>query len=189
MILKQLSLAGVIGGALAFLPTPAAALPLPPKPFNLTTPVAADPVPKTVDEKIADLDKKVTDLIELVKGKRDAQGFPIPTDPGVVSEVKKLKNEIDDLKKQIEKMKESTSLKPTIPDPMAGKGTVRIENDYPVEITLVVNSSSYRVPANTKLDVTVPAGDFTYQLLNSGSNLAPVKSPIKEKEVVRLRIK
>lgn len=189
MMLKQLSLAGVIGGALAFLPAPAAALPVPPKTLNLTVPVVADPAPKTVDEKLADLDKKVTDLIEIVKGKRDAQGFPIPTDPGLASEVKKLKNEIDDLRKQLDDMKKSTSLKPAVPDAMAGKGTVRIENDYPVEISIVVNSNSYRVAANTKLDVTVPAGEFSYQLLNSGTNLAPVKSPIKEKEVVRLRIK
>lgn len=189
MILKQLSLAGVVGGALALLPAPADALPIPPKSIKLTTPVVADPPTKTTDEKLADLDKKVSDLIEIVKGKRDAQGFPIPTDPGLASEVKKLKNEIDDLRKQLEEAKKSTSLKPIVPDPMAGKGTVRIENDYPVEISIVVNSNSYRVAANTKLDVTVSAGEFSYQLLNSGTNLAPVKSPIKEKEVVRLRIK
>ena len=41
--------------------------------------------------------------------------------------------------------------------------------------------------AGTKLDVEVPAGDFTYHLLQSGA--APTKSAIKDKETVTLRIK
>lgn len=200
MTLKQATMASVIGSALALLPAaPAAALPLPPKPMTpaLTVPALADPPAKTTEEKLADAQKEIKRLTELLEGRKDLDGKPSPIDVGAVEEIKRLKDRIflldgkmAALERQLEDMKKSTtSLKPTPADPMAGKGIVRIENDYAVEISIVVNSTSYRVPANTKLDVTVPVGDFTYQLLNSGTNLAPVKSPIKEKEVVRLRIK
>jgi hypothetical protein len=66
---------------------------------------------------------------------------------------------------------------------------VKIINEYPVEIAMVINgaSPSYRVAPGTTLDVEVPAGDFTYQLLQSGA--PATKSTIKDKETVKLRIK
>lgn len=141
--------------------------------------------------------KEIKRLAELLDGRKDADGKASPVDVGAVEEIKRLKDDVFRLKEKVlslqsqldELKKSTTSLKPAPVDPMAGKGTVRVENDYAIEITIVVNTMSYRVPANTKLDIPVPAGDFTYQLLNSGTGLAPVKSPIKEKEVVKLRIK
>ena len=183
MLFKQASLAAAIGTALALAPA---------------TPVLAADPPETVDKKLAETQKDIKRLIELLEGRKDADGTPSPVDVGAVKDIKKLKddvfalkNRVAELETELDKLKKSTtSLKPPAqPDPMTGKGVVRIENEYPVEITIVVNSMSYRVPANTKLDVTVAVGDFSYQLLNSGANLAPTKSPIKEKEIVRLRIK
>jgi len=180
MTLKQSTMAAALGTALALFPT--------------QTAFAQN---KTTDEKLADAQKEIKRLGELLDGRKDTDGKPSPVDVGAVEELKRLKDDVFRLKEkvnslqtQLDEMKKSTSLKPTpAVDPMAGKGTVRIENDYPIEITIVLNTMSYRVPANTKLDVPVPVGDFTYQLLNSGTSLAPVKSPIKEKEVVKLRIK
>ena len=185
MTLKQLSMAAALGSALALAPS---------------SPVfAADPA-KTSDEKLADANKEIKRLAELLDGRKDTDGTPSPVDVGAVKQIAKLKDDVFALKQQVAALenqllalKNSTSLKPAAAqpaDPMAGKGVVRIENDYPVEITIAINNAiTYRVPANTKLDVTVAIGDFSYQLLNAGTNLAPVKSTIKEKEVVRLRIK
>ena len=113
------------------------------------------------------------------------------------AEVKRLRNEVASLKSQIEAMRGTTALRPgdrmgtAVPSgpitPGAGRGVVRIVNDYPVEVSIIVNDASFRVPAGKTRDVEVPAGEFTYQLLTAGA--APTKSPIKEKEVVTLRIK
>ena len=198
---KQATLATVIGGALAMV-SPAAALPL--KPFNAgipmralpAKPVAADPTTKSVEEKLADAQKEIKRLAELVDGRKDTDGKVSPVDVGAVEEVKRLKDKvflqgekITALELQLNALKLSTSLKPSIVDPMAGKGTVRVVNEYPVEITIVVNNTSYRVAPTTKLDIPVPAGDFSYQLLNSGIAATPVKSTIEEKKFVTLRIK
>jgi hypothetical protein len=56
-----------------------------------------------------------------------------------------------------------------------------------VQISIVVNGTSYRVAPSKTFDVDVPAGEFSYQLLESGA--ASTKSVIKEKETVTLRIK
>lgn len=195
MNMKQSAFAAVIGGAFLFAPaTPAEALTLPGGLLTPATPrntVAADPANKTTEERLKDIEQKLDTLTQILKGKRDSDGYPLSSDPGLVAEVKKLKDDLASLKKQLDDMQKSTSLRPSGngTDAMAGKGTVRVVNDYPVEITIVVNDNSHRVAPNTKLDITVPAGTFTYQLISAGTTLTPTRSTIKEKEIVTLRIK
>jgi hypothetical protein len=201
MTAKQTTLAALLGGALAVLPShPVAALPMPPRPLMAlavpTVPVAADPVKGTVDERLDKIEAQLRTITELLKGKKDSQGFPLSSDPGLVKDVKKLTDDLAQLKADIESGKKSTSLRPVAPAPApakntftTGKGIVRIQNEYPVEITIAINSVTYRVAPNTEQNVYVPVGDFTYQLLNSGANPTPVKGPIGIQEVVKLRIK
>src|SRR6185312_10160780 len=201
MTAKQTTMAALLGGALAVLPThPAAALPMPPRPLTAlavpTVPVAADPVKGSVEERLTSIEKQLALITELLQGRKDSQGFYIPSDPGLLKSVKDLGDDVKRLKPAIEGGKKSTSLRPVAPAPApakntftAGKGIVRIQNGYPVEITIAINSVTYRVAPNTQQDVFVPVGDFTYQLLNSGANPTPVKGPIGEQELVKLRIK
>jgi hypothetical protein len=209
MNVKQSAVAALVGGAIAFIPpAPAAALTLPSTgavvppapapigpvalPIPATSPVGADPVKKTTEERLDEIQRDLKRLTELLDGRRDETGTKLPSDPGVVEELKRLKDKIAALEKQLNDkttaLRPSTGGTPAV-DALAGKGTVRVVNDYPVEITIVVNERSHRIAPNTKLDIPVPVGDFSYQLLSAGSNLTPVKSVIKEKEVVTLRIK
>lgn len=143
---------------------------------------------EAANKKIEDLEKQVKKLTELLTGKRDDLGLPLPTDPGAVEEVKRLKDKIKALEDDIAKVKSQTALKPSIGTPETKPmGVVKIINEYPVEISIVVNDKSYRVAPSKVLDIEVPAGDFTYQLLQSGA--AATRSVIRDKETVRLRIK
>ncbi len=147
---------------------------------------------KQVDDanrKLTDIQSDIKQLTELLNGKKDEKGFPLPSDPGLVAEMKKLTDKLSELETELNKMKTQTALRPptATPDPKAGKGTVRVVNEYPVRISIVVNGTSYRVEPTKSLDIEVPAGEFTYQLLESGA--ASTKSVIKEKETVTLRIK
>jgi hypothetical protein len=187
MTSKQTAFAAVIGGVLALAPaTPVSATSLRMKP----TADAKDK--KTVDERLTEIEKRLETLTEAIKGRKDSDGTTLQSDPGLIVEVKKLRDEVYMLKGQIAAIQNSTSLRPAATgpaDPMAGKGTIRVINDYPVEITIVINEKSYRVGANTESKVTVPAGEFSYLLLSSGVAGAATKSSLKEKEVVTLRIK
>jgi predicted transcriptional regulator len=143
---------------------------------------------KKANEKIKTLEEQVAKLTELIKGKKDPQtGTILPSDPGAVAEIKQLKDTISKLEGEIKSLR-STSLKPSVGTPETKPtGTVKIINEYPVEISIVVNDKSYHVAPSKVLDVEVPAGEFTYQLLTAGA--PATKSPIKKGETVRLRIK
>jgi hypothetical protein len=145
------------------------------------------------NKKLADMQKDLQKLTELLSGKKDAQGFVIPSDPGVVAQLKTLKDNLATIAQDLEKLKAqtSTSLKPItitpVPETKIGRGTVRIVNEYPVQISMVVNGTSYQVQPSKAVDVDVTAGEFSYQLLQSGA--AVTHRPIKDKETVTLHVK
>jgi hypothetical protein len=188
MKLNQSVAAAVLGGVLLAQTTPTAAAP----PVPLPTHVLQND-PKTLEEvnnRLKEIQKDLKQLTELLNGKKDKDGYPLTSDPGLVAEMKALKDKLGDIEKDLAKLKtQSSSLRPATPivDPKAAKGIVRIVNEYPVQVSIVVNGTSYRVAPTKTLDVEVPVGDFTYQLLESGA--AATKSTIKEKETVTLRIK
>ncbi|MBM3983292.1 MAG: hypothetical protein FJ304_24070 [Planctomycetes bacterium] len=139
------------------------------------------------NKKVEDLEKQVKKLTELLTGKKDELGLPAnPNEPGAVADVKAMKDKIAALEKELGELKKQTVLKPPAQD-IKPKGIVRVVNEYPVEITMLINDKTYRVAAGSKLEVEVPAGEFTYQLLQSGQ--PATKSVIKDKEPVTLRIK
>ena len=140
------------------------------------------------NKRIDDLEKLVAKLNEQLNGKYD-KGYRLETDPGAVEEIKRLKNKIADLEGDIKALRtqQTTAQKPVIVPEARPKGTVKVVNEYPVEITILVNDRSYRVAPNTKVEVEVPAGEFVYQLPQSGTALT--RSVIKDKETVTLRIK
>jgi hypothetical protein len=185
----------VLGGAL-FAAEKASALPVVPPLSGVPVPGtlvrAADPdVEKlktdlsAANKKIEDLEKQVRKLTELLSGKRDELGLRVESDPGAVEEIKRLKDRIAALEADLKKSQ--TALRPAVTPEVKPKGIVKVVNEYPVEISMVINEKSYRVAPNTKIEVEVAAGEFTYQLLQSGA--AATRSAIKDKETVTLRIK
>ncbi|HJZ56845.1 MAG TPA: hypothetical protein VKE74_17890 [Gemmataceae bacterium] len=177
---SQTVFAAVTGVALAFSPAPSG---LSAAPQEKVDPVELKKQLDATKEKLADAEKEIKRLTALLEGKRDETNRPIPTDPGAVEEIRRLKARVEALEAQVNAMKTSTSLRPTTD----GKGTVRVVNEYPVEVSIVVNDKSYRVAPGTTLNIEVPAGEFTYQLLQTGATAT--RSTIKDKEVVTLRVK
>lgn len=194
MTFKSTAAAAVLGGAL-----------LAPNTVAQDASKDKDAATKTADQKLEEIQKSLTRLTELLDGKKDSMGYPLPSDPGVVRQLKELKDDVALLKSQFEALK-STSLRPPagagssipgVPNPMPGanppavaqQGTVRVVNEYPIEITMVVNGRTYRVAPNASQDIPVTVGEFSYQLLSANVAAAPTRSTIRASEVVTLRIK
>jgi hypothetical protein len=79
-------------------------------------------------------------------------------------DLKKLREKVDRLEKEIEGLnKRSTSLYGPRP---VGTGHIRLENTYPREITVILNQTSYPLVPGQTATVSVPAGPFTYQVVN-----------------------
>src|SRR5207245_1428501 len=124
-------------------------------------PKPADPVQmkKDLDEanrKLLIAQRDIDQLSTLLYGKKDDKGFRVESDPGALEEIKRLKDKVNDLQKQINDMKSnSTSLRPNIPA-TAARGTVRVVNEYPIAVSIIVNEKNYRVEPSTTLNVDVP---------------------------------
>ena len=79
-----------------------------------------------------------------------------------------------------------------VPQPMPGpaaanRSTVRLSNEYATEVSVILNGQSYRLAPGEVKGVGVPAGSYTYELLQAGGG--PVTSKIADGESVTLRIK
>jgi hypothetical protein len=146
---------------------------------------------KAVKDDIESIRKEVaalqTYLKQSLEGHRDDRGF---THDGLLARVKKLDESIAAIEKKVDGGTKSVSAKPEKPAEPANLGpigTVRIVNEYPVEITIAVNGIAYRLDAGARRDVSVSPGNFKYQLLSSGGN--ETDRTIKENETVTLTIR
>jgi gas vesicle protein len=123
---------------------------------------------KKINEK---LDKLTKDLQELKDGiKSDAVREKVTT---VDSKIDQLDQDIQTLKKDLRDIKRkvdggaTTALRPDYDSTSTrGQGRVRLINDHPEMMSVVVNGRAYRLLPGEERLVTVTPGEFTYQVLN-----------------------
>jgi hypothetical protein len=199
-----------VGAALAAGPAPAQDT-TPPK-SGPGTAETAKPMPappaavskEQLDAVKADVDalkeykKQVQDLLQ---GKADGTAGSV-LDAGVLKRLTDLEAKLDRIEKAVESMRQSvaklgdttrSSLSPAAGgNPIVAPGTanrsaVRLVNDYPSELSIILNGTSHRLrPGETKA-VDVPPGRFTYELIAEGAKA--VTRTIRDDETVTLRIK
>lgn len=163
----------------------------------------ADDVKKITDD-ITALKKDVTDVREALYGVKDAPGSFNNSIFGRLNQlddkVRKIEDKLDKLNDQLGVVISSSAASPLnkgaagVPQPMSPAtgataikgGTVRVVNEYAVEVSLILNGKAYRFNPGETRAVEVPAGDYTYELLQSGS--PPITSKVKEGETVTLRV-
>ena len=147
--------------------------------------------PRTTNS--TDIQKDLKDLTELLKGRKDKDGFPIETSPGLIAELKKFTDRLARVEEDLNKMKGQTVAPPGNAE-RDSRGSADREGDdtggerIPVQISIVVNGTSYRVAPTKSLDVDVAGGRVHLSTCSSPAR-PPTKSVIKEKETVTLRIK
>lgn len=149
--------------------------------------ISARPTGNVKDE-IESLKKDIvamnTFVRESLEGKVE-KGF---THDGVIKRLQKLDESMETLTRKVAALDgKVVSGSSPIPRDDANRGTVRIVNDYPIEIAIIVNGVSYRLDPNTRKDIPVPSGSFKYQLLTSGGSEA--ERSIKDGETVTLTIR
>jgi len=144
---------------------------------------------------IKSLKEKQSTYDDLIAGRADGK-VNNPIDAGLMKRVENLEVSVkrieDSLKNINDKLSSSTSAASPLSGvsnamPGAGKSKVRLVNEYPIKVSIVVNGTSYPLEAKQLKDLEVPAGSFSYQLLAEGTE--KVSSTIKEGETVTLRIR
>jgi hypothetical protein len=141
------------------------------------------------------VDRQLKDLKEALEGRADKGSL---SDDGLLKTVRKLQASLDALNTKLSTLEvklndpsrivgASPLAGPPMPAVTVSKSAVKIVNEYPIEISMLVNGSPHRVPANTTKEVSVAPGAFTYQLLTSGAS--EVSRRINDGETVTLRVR
>lgn len=189
---RQMALSAAIGLALASTPPSS---------------IAADPVDAPAKTEVESLRKDIADLkAEIGKLKtfkldlEDAVFGKKVGDQGVdglYSRMSKLDNDMKSVNETLKRIESRLGETPKttvgsspLTNPMpsnATKSTVRIVNDYPVDVSIVLNGKSHRLTQGEVKLLEVPAGNYTYELLTAGAS--PVSSSIKDGETITLRIR
>ena len=182
-------------------------------PVSAQTPAEKPPVEKKDAPKADDitaLKKQLADIAaelaanktfrdnteDVIQGRRNADTGK--TDPGLISKMldfdarlKRIEETLLRLEKSMSEAAKSTSAyspKDSSPMAMIGpKSTVRIVNEYPVQISMIVNGKSHRLEPNETKLVEITAGSYTYELLHAGAQAT--NGVIKDGETITLRIR
>jgi hypothetical protein len=81
-------------------------------------------------------------------------------------DIRTIKDDIRQLKRRVSDGA-TTALRPQYDSAtFRGQGRVRFINEYPEEISVIVNGRPFRLAPGAERLVPVPPGDFTYQVLN-----------------------
>ena len=123
---------------------------------------------KKLNDKLDALTKTVNDLKDGLKS--DAVREKVTT---VASHLDQLDQDIQAIKKDLRDLKRrvgdgtTTALRPQYDAAtFRGQGRVRFINEFPEEISVIVNGRPFRLLPGAERLVPVPPGDFTYQVLN-----------------------
>lgn len=180
------------------LPLPAPATPAAPTQAPPTTPAVGGLTKEQYDALKADVDalkdykRQVQDLLQ---GKSDGAAQSV-LDAGVLKRLTDLEAKLDRLEKTVESMRQAvtrtepgrTALSPPAPMPApATKSAVKLVNDYPTDLSIILNGTSHRLKPGETKTVSVPPGSFTYELIADGATA--ITRTIRDDETVTLRIK
>lgn len=166
--------------------------------------------PKVMEPTVQDLKKEVETLKneldsvkrlqgtleETVLGRKDGK-ILVPSDKGLFRLMTDLETSVKKLEVRMKKLEEAPGAVPakttTEASPLTSKpetvskGTLKLENAYNVNVSIIVNGISHALEPQQIKDVEVTAGSFSYELI--GANDAKRTSTIREGETVTLRIR
>jgi len=119
-------------------------------------------------QKLTQIQKSLDELEKIRKELRDLRGDTNVTVQKTLEDVSGLKTQVAQLRRDLEELR--GRLGPTTRTagyPPDGAGRVMLVNEYPVEMEVIVNQTSYRVAPNMTREVALSAGTFTFRVPNA----------------------
>jgi hypothetical protein len=179
---KQTILSSLLGAALAAAPVSAQG--------DSTKPVDVKAELKEMKDQLSELKTAQKQISDVILGRNEGRTLE---DAGLQKRLDALAESIRKLDEKVTRIGEqvATTQRTAGSSPLTGnvtpKGTVRLVNDYAVDVSIVLNGVSYVLPPGQRRDVAVAPGDFGYALPQSGG--METRSKIKDGETVTLRIR
>lgn len=192
LTLRQTMLSAALGVGFALSPSPVLHAQDPAKEKDKDKEKDPKPVEVDVKKQIEDLKKEIAALRkqhevndDFIHGRKD----PIlPADHGLLKRVQTLEEAIKRIEAKLDAgTRQAVGSSPIREAAVAGTGTIRLINEYPTDVRIVVNGVSHELKPNELKELAVPAGEFVYELLAAAA--AKTTSTIKDGERVTLRIR
>jgi hypothetical protein len=120
-------------------------------------------------QEIKDLRDALSALKTTVEGLETKENATL-REQALRADFRALKDEIEKLRKSVDALQarlSSTQTSAQYGPAALGNGRVQLVNEYPEQITIVVNDRSYRLlPGESRVTDAIPAGAFSYQILS-----------------------
>jgi hypothetical protein len=138
---------------------------------------------------------QVKQIREALEGKADGGS----AGDGLLKSVSRMETTLNNLDRKLQSLENNLGAgRTSLASPLVGglavpiapgglRATVKVVNEYPVQVSILVNGTVHRVNPNMTAEVPVAPGTFRYQLLTSGAG--EVVSQIKDGETVTLRVR
>jgi hypothetical protein len=178
----KIAMSAIVGAALLSAPAKAVE---PPKPDPRVD--AKDDVSKTIER----LEAAVKKLETIEQSMTEYKASNTAAMKQVTTALDTMKIKIEILEEELKILRkaakpDSTSKRATNGDAAAKMGRVKLSNEYPEEMSIVVNGTAHRlVPGETKT-INVPAGVFTYQVLQLQRNVQERTIAADEEKPIRI---
>lgn len=129
--------------------------------------IAAEPK-DDLTKAVEKLDAAVEKLKDIEKGLNTYKNANVGAINQIRDDVESLRNRIQQLENDVKLLKPNpttTSKRETVTDGPA-MGQVRLSNEFVEDVTVLLNGRSYQLLPGQARTVRIPAGTFTYQVLN-----------------------
>lgn len=187
---RQLVMSAVFGAALAA--APAQAQDAKPMTEKKDLPSDAAKLLEEIKKDVATLKDARTNIEDLIYGKADGK---TAADQGIMRRLSDLETKLTAIQSALTRietaMKDPSKSTSGYGNPGAAtvptaKAFVRLVNDYPTDVSMMVNGRSHRMAPGEVKTVEVPVGSYTYELLHAGAQSKT--AAIKDGETVTLRV-
>lgn len=184
---RQLVMSAVFGAALATAPLRAEDAKAPPAKADATKIQEQLDALRTDLNKLRDDVKKLDSLKDVVLGTKDGTAG---TNAGLLKRLGDMEETLKQINAKLGQQdanRTTSAYAGSTNNAITTRAHVRIVNDYPTGLSMLINGRSVRLEPGESRTVGVPPGSYTYELLHAGSH--PTTSAIKDGETVTLRIR
>lgn len=140
---------------------------------------------------IEDLTRFRRDIDDLLFGKKDSTSI---LDTGILKRLseleeglKRINSSLTRIEERLQNQPRSTSGFGPSTSTTTTRGTIRLVNDYPTDLSIVLNGISHRLSPGQIKNVEVNPGSYSYELLVPGAQVT--NDTIREGQTITLRIK
>jgi hypothetical protein len=136
--------------------------------FTTTTPVgAADPTPVLQTDQLVESMKKIQAQLDDIAKTNVQTQEAIKAAAAMRQDLDQLKEQLAQLQRKVDELGRPGATRVSGFAPTAPTARIQLRNEYPTEVKILVNGRTYQLAPNTVQVLDgVPAGKFTYQILN-----------------------